>query len=631
MYGLILRLVGLLLVAYFLCSMDPMHILIWNVRGLNSLARRDAVRVIVDSSKIDIICLQETKMNSVSREIILSMLGSDFDNNYIFLPSVGASGGILVAWRSRLGAVGASRIDSHCASVQFCSPNGTAWWLTCVYGPQDNQAKVQFLQELRDLRVQCTIPWMVAGDFNLIYKDEDKNNTNLNRAMMGRFRRWINDMAVTEVPLHGRKFTWSSSSTSADPTLVKLDRVFCSPDWEDMFPECLLQSAASDDSDHCPLILGLTDNLAGKRRFHFESFWPGMDGFTEAVETAWNSVQPRHCPVETLSLKLKATARGLQSWSQKKIGHINSQLFLAKEIIHQFGIAQESRTLQPNELWRRNNLKKHALALASLLRTVARLRSRVGWLKEGDANTRLFHMHARHRKKNFIAKLRVDDRTITTHEEKAAEILEFYSNLIGTDCTWDRTIDLTGLNIPGYNLEALDIPFTEEEVWNTIKQLPSDKASGPDGFTGRFYKSCWSVIKDDMMAAVHTVWGKFFRNLWMLNSAYITLMPKRSDAEQVKDFIPISLVHSFAKLVTKILANRLASRLDEMVSCNQKSAFIKKRFIQDNYMLVQQTVRFLYSQKQLRILLKLDITKAFDSVSRSFLMEVIRKLGFGSR
>jgi hypothetical protein len=44
---------------------------------------------------------------------------------------------------------------------------------------------------------------MVAGDFNLIYKDEDKNNTNLDRAMMGRFRRWINDMAVTEVPLHG--------------------------------------------------------------------------------------------------------------------------------------------------------------------------------------------------------------------------------------------------------------------------------------------------------------------------------------------------------------------------------------------------------------------------------------------
>jgi hypothetical protein len=90
------------------------------------------------------------------------------------------------------------------------------------------------------------------------------------------------------------------------------------------------------------------------------------------------------------------------------------------------------------------------------------------------------------------------------------------------------------------------------------------------------------------MAALHTVWGKNFRNLWMLNSAYSILIPKRQDTDNVEDFRPISLVHSFAKLVTKNLANRLASRLDEMVSPNQ-SAFIKKRFIQYNFMLVQQT------------------------------------------
>jgi mannosylglycoprotein endo-beta-mannosidase len=67
-----------------------------------------------------------------------------------------------------------------------------------------------------------------------------------------------------------------------------------------------------------------------------------------------------------------------------------------------------------------------------------------------------------------------------------------------------------------------------------------------------------------------------------------------------------------------------------MVSPNQ-SAFIRKRFIQDNFMMVQQTVKFLHSQKQPRILLKLDITKAFDSTSWAFLLEVLTKLGFGSR
>jgi len=356
-----------------------------------------------------------------------------------------------------------------------------------------------------------------------------------------------------------------------------------------------------------------------------------MDGFLDTVEAAWSSVQSHPCPMQTLSLKLKATARALQSWSQKKIGHITSQLALAKEIIHQFDIAQDSRPLQPNELWLRNNLKKHTLALTSLLRTVARLRSRIDWLKEGDANTRLFHMHARHRKKkNFIARLQEGDRILTTHEDKAAAILDFYSNLIGKESDRDRTIDLDRLDLPSFDLEALESPFSDEEVWNTIKELPSDKAPGPDGFTGRFYKTCWTVIKGDVMAALHTIWGRNFRNLWLLNSAYITLIPKKTVADQVKDFRPISLVHSFAKLVTKLLANRLASRLDQMVSPNQ-SAFIKKRFIQDNFMMVQQTVRFLHSQKQPRILLKLDITKAFDSVSWAFLLELLGKLGFGPR
>jgi hypothetical protein len=60
-----------------------------------------------------------------------------------------------------------------------------------------------------------------------------------------------------------------------------------------------------------------------------------------------------------------------------------------------------------------------------------------------------------------------------------------------------------------------------------------------------------------------------------------------------------------------------------------QSAFIKGRFIQDNFMLVQQTARFLHQQKHSRILLKLDISKAFDSVSWSFLLEVMQHVGFG--
>lgn len=89
---------------------------------------------------------------------------------------------------------------------------------------------------------------------------------------------------------------------------------------------------------------------------------------------------------------------------------------------------------------------------------------------------------------------------------------------------------------------------------------------------------------------------------------------KKEDDDSVKDFRPISLVHSFAKLVTKLLANRLAGFMYQLVSLNQ-SAFIKGCFILDNFMLVQHTTKFLHQQKQPRVLMKLDITKAFNAVS----------------
>jgi hypothetical protein len=107
-----------------------------------------------------------------------------------------------------------------------------------------------------------------------------------------------------------------------------------------------------------------------------------------------------------------------------------------------------------------------------------------------------------------------------------------------------------------------------------------------------------------------------------------TLIPKKIGAVQVKGFRPISLVHSFANFVTKVLANRLAGKMHELISPKQ-SAFIKGWFIQDNFMLVQQMARFLQQQKQSRILLKLDISKAFNSVSWPFLLEVLQHIGFG--
>jgi exonuclease III len=106
--------------------MEASNVLFWNVRGLNGLACQVVVRNLVCSSRSDIVCLQETKIEELSRIVVLQILGLQF-SNYVCLPSVGASGGILVAWKDGLGPISNFRIDVilfWCSSAHLTAPLG---------------------------------------------------------------------------------------------------------------------------------------------------------------------------------------------------------------------------------------------------------------------------------------------------------------------------------------------------------------------------------------------------------------------------------------------------------------------------------------------------------------------------
>ena len=122
------------------------------------------------------------------------------------------------------------------------------------------------------------------------------------------------------------------------------------------------------------------------------------------------------------------------------------------------------------------------------------------------------------------------------------------------------------LGLQRHDLAHLEDMFSEDEVKAVIDDLAADKAPGPDGFVGIFFKKSWSVIKGDIMAALNYFYQQHDQQFHHLNKAHMVLLPKKENACSLGDFRPISLTHSIAKLFSKILAARLSLVLDELIS-----------------------------------------------------------------
>jgi hypothetical protein len=84
--------------------------------------------------------------------------------------------------------------------------------------------------------------------------------------------------------------------------------------------------------------------------------------------------------------------------------------------------------------------------------------------------------------------------------------------------------------------------------------LSKEKALGPDVFIGTFFRSCWQIVKDDLMTAFNQFYTRNQQELHYFNQAWVVLISKKPNADKVTDFMLISLIYSFAKLITKMLA-----------------------------------------------------------------------------
>jgi hypothetical protein len=136
------------------------------------------------------------------------------------------------------------------------------------------------------------------------------------------------------------------------------------------------------------------------------------------------------------------TAKAIKRWRKEKIGDTKLQLALVKEVLLQLELVQESRMLTNQELNLRRRLKARSVGLAAIEKSRIRQRSRLTYIRCGDANTKFFHVKASARqRKNYIHCLQTDTGVAIAHEAKEKVVGDYFRDHIGSTSLRNTTLN----------------------------------------------------------------------------------------------------------------------------------------------------------------------------------------------
>eukprot|EP00253_Pinus_taeda_P031319 PITA_31319 len=405
---------------------------------------------------------------------------------------------------------------------------------------------------------------------------------------------FIQNNWLIDLPFNNGIFTWNNKQAESFQIASRLDRFLLSDNAIHLVGDFAASIFPFTGSNHWPISLHWSRPGNNTRRpFRFEAFWLTHPDFHQFISTEWKSFHPPPgSKMFQFQQKLKHLKGKIKYWNRTTFCNIfhgkanieQDMKQLQQKIItlgHSDDLAEQEKTIE-RKLMEKEKQEEF----------LWKQKSRIRWLKEGEKNTKFFHNTTiQHRMHNNITHIQnYQGAKLEKHEEIKAEHLNYFKQ-VHKEPINDRSQAIQNITnkiprlISDEHNQILLKPVDLQEVESEVKQLKAGKAPGPDGFTSNFFHNFWDLIKNEVWQVVEE--SRSLRWMFLgINVTFIALIPK--------------------------------------------SGYVEGRHITDGIILTHETIHSLKISKKPGMLLKLDLSKAFDSLSWNYIEKILLAFGFNA-